>query len=148
MSENKVARIGAAVIIVSNGKVLLGHRHPDPEKASSELHGEGTWTLPGGKVDFGDTLLKTAKKEALEECGIQVDELEIISIADEIIPDKHFVTVGFVARKFSGEPKVMEPDEITEWNWFDLNKLPSPIFPPSYKMIKNYLDKTLYRAEL
>jgi len=143
--SNPVARVGAAVMVVKDGKILLGHRHPDPEKASSELHGEGTWTLPGGKVDFGDTLLKTVKKEAMEECGIVVDDLEIISIGDEIIPDKHFVTVGFIARKFSGEPKVMEPDEITEWKWFDLDKLPSPLFPPSKKMIENYLEKTLYR---
>ena len=144
--SNPGARIGCAVMIVKDGRVLLGHRHSDPEKASSELHGEGTWTLPGGKVDFGDTLLKTAKKEVMEECGIKVEDLEVISIGDEIIPDKHFVTIGFIAGNFKGEPKVMEPDEITEWKWFELDKLPSPMFFPAKKIIDNYLDKTIYKG--
>ena len=54
----QVARAGAAVMIVKDGKVLLGKRHDDPEKAGSQLHGEGTWTLPGGKVDFGETIFE------------------------------------------------------------------------------------------
>ena len=142
---NQGARVGIAVMIIKEEKVLLGHRHPDPEKASSELHGEGTWTLPGGKVDFDEKLADAAKREAFEECGIEVDELQVVSLGDEIIPDKHFVTVGFIAKKFRGEPKVTEPDEITEWKWFDLNNMPSPMFFPAKKVIDNYLDKKLYR---
>ena len=45
---------------------------------------------------------------------------------------------------FSGEPKVMEPDEITEWGWFDLNKLPKPLFFPSEKVLKNYFEGKFY----
>ncbi len=48
--------VGVGVALVRDGKVLLGHRHDDPEKADSLLHGEGTWTVPGGKLDFGETL--------------------------------------------------------------------------------------------
>jgi 8-oxo-dGTP diphosphatase len=38
-----------------------------------------------------------------------------------------------------GEAQVMEPDEITQWQWFALDTLPSPLFFPSEKVIKNYL---------
>ena len=143
--ENKGARVGVAVMILKGDKVLLGHRHADPVKAGSELHGEGTWTLPGGKVDFGEKLSEAARREVLEECGMDVEALEVISLGDEIIPDKHFVTVGFLAKNFFGEPKVMEPDEITEWKWFDLDDIPSPMFFPAKKIIDNYKDKTLYK---
>ena len=54
MSENKKVGVGFGVMILKKGKVLLGKRHEDPEKASSELHGEGTWTMPGGKLHFGE----------------------------------------------------------------------------------------------
>lgn len=44
--------LGVGVMILKDNKVLLGLRNPDRVKASSELKGEGTWTMPGGKVEF------------------------------------------------------------------------------------------------
>jgi len=46
---NKKPGVGVGVIILKDSKVLLGKRHSDARKADSELHREGTWTLPGGK---------------------------------------------------------------------------------------------------
>lgn len=140
-----VVRVGACVMILRDGKVLLGKRHEDPEKASSELHGEGTWTMPGGKVDFHEDLEEAALREVLEETGIQARGLELISVTNDKIPDNHFVTLGFICRDFDGEAEAREPDEISEWGWFGLEELPSPLFPPTEKMIKNYLDKALYK---
>jgi hypothetical protein len=39
----------------------------------------------------------------------------------------------------------MEPDEITKWARFDLHDLPTPLFFPSEKVIKNYLDGVIYK---
>ena len=137
--------VGVGVMILKDNKVLLGQRSFDPVKASSELHGEGTWTMPGGKLDFHEGLKEAAIREVFEETGIKIKDIEIISVSNEIIPDKHFVTIGFLCNDFEGEPKVMEPDEITEWQWFDLNNLPSKVFPPSAKILKNYSDKKIYQ---
>jgi len=136
--------VGVGVMLLKGNKVLLGQRHKDPQKADSELHGEGTWTMPGGKINFQEGLKEGASREVLEETGIKIKNLEIISISNDIVPDNHFVTIGFLCKEFEGEPKVMEPDEITRWQWFDLNNLPSPIFPPSEKIIKNYSGKKIY----
>ena len=130
-------------MILKDNKVLLGQRSFDSVKASSELHGEGTWTLPGGKLHFQEGLKEGALREALEETGIRIKNLELISVSNDRIPDKHFVTIGFLCNDFEGEPKVMEPDEITEWQWFDLNNLPSKVFPFSAKILKNYLNKKI-----
>ena len=46
---------GFGVMLFKEGKILLGRRHADPEKADSELNGEGTWTMPGGKLHFGES---------------------------------------------------------------------------------------------
>lgn len=143
--EKKVG-VGFGVAIIRDGKVLLGRRHEDPEKASSAMHGEGTWTMPGGKLDFGERLAEGAAREVAEETGLQVDasSLELASLADSILPDVHFVTVGFVCRNATGEPQVMEPDEITEWRWFPLGALPSPLFPPSAVVLERLASGKIY----
>ncbi len=139
------AKVGIGAMILHDGKVLLGKRHDDPKKADSELHGEGTWTMPGGKVDFKERLYEAMAREVKEETGIQVIDAEVISVTDEILHDKHYVTVGFIVNEFDGEPAVMEPDEITDWKWFHLDSLPEKVFPPSLKVIKNYLDNSVYK---
>ncbi len=146
MSSLKVGA-GVGIMILKDGKILLGKRHDDPEKADSKLHGEGTWSMPGGKIDFGETPHEGAKREAEEETGLKIDKekLKLISVTNEIVTDAHFITLGFLCEDFSGEPKVMEPDEITEWKWFDLNNLPEPMFFPCVKIVKNYLDKEIYK---
>lgn len=147
MNENKKVGVGVGVMILKNGKVLLGKRHGDPKKADSELHGQGTWTVPGGKLHFGEDLKEAALRELTEETGLtaQKEDLKIISVTNDIVYDAHFVTIGFLCEKFSGEPRVMEPDEIVEWQWFDLNNLPKPIFFPSEKILKNYLAEEVYK---
>lgn len=137
--------IGACVILLKDNRILLGKRHNDPEKADSLLHGEGTWTLPGGKVDFGESLEKAARRETLEETGIQSESLKLISVTNDVKENAHFVTIGFLCKEFKGEPKVMEPEEITKWKWFDLDNLPKPMFFPSEKAIKNFKLGEIYQ---
>lgn len=142
----KKPRAGVGVLLLRNGKVLLGKRNPDPEKAGSELHGEGTWTLPGGSMEFGESFQEAVYREVLEETGIKVnkDKIRLVSVTNDIGKDAHFVTLGFLCEEFDGEPEVREED-IIEWRWFSLNDLPLPLFPPSEKLIKNYLEKTIWK---
>jgi 8-oxo-dGTP diphosphatase len=147
MHSEKRVGVGCGVMILRGNTVLLGKRHDDPEKASSLLHGEGTWTMPGGKLDFGESFEDAAYREVLEETGLRIDRKKIrhISITNDRVPNAHFITIGFLCTEFAGEPRVMEPDEITEWRWFPLNNLPHPLFPPSEKILKNYLDRSVYK---
>jgi 8-oxo-dGTP diphosphatase len=146
MTEQKPGA-GFGVMILKEKKVLLGHRNEDPKKASSLLHGEGSWTMPGGKLHFQEHLKEGAIREVLEETGIKIKSLEIISVSNDIVSDAHFVTIGFLTEDFEGDAKIMEPDEITEWNWFNLDNLPSPLYFPSEKIIKNYLAGKIYQDE-
>ncbi len=142
---DKKTGVGVGILILKNGKILLGKRHDDPEKASSLMHGEGTWTMPGGKFHFDELLHESAAREVLEETGIKIRNPKVISISNDIVTDAHFVTVGFLVTEFEGEPKTMEPDEIAEWKWFSLDNLPAKLFPPSKKVLENYKDKIIYR---
>ncbi len=139
---DKKPNVGVGVMILKKNKVLLGRRHSDPKKAGSELHGEGTWTMPGGKVHFGEKVKDAVFREVLEETGLRIDKrkLKIISVADDIVKDAHFVTIGFLYEGLKGKPKVLEPDKIVEWGWFDLNDPPSPLYFPSKKVLDKFLS--------
>ena len=140
--------VGFVVMVLNDKKeILLGQRHLDPAKADSELHGEGTWTMPGGKIEFGETFEEAASREVAEETSLTIgcDDLRLISLENDAVPDAQFVTIGFLCTKFSGVAKVMEPNEITEWHWFSLDDLPSPIFFPSQKLIDHYKSGKIYK---
>jgi 8-oxo-dGTP diphosphatase len=139
--EKKRVGTGFGVMVLRDGKLLLGKRHEDSAKADSELHGEGTWTMPGGKFEWGETFSEGAKRELLEETGMILKKSRTICVNNDKNEFAHFVTVGFLAEEYEGEPRVMEPDEITEWKWFELDNLPSKVFPPSTKILKCYLEK-------
>ena len=147
MSEKMKIGVGFGVMLLRGNRVLLGKRHDNPEKADSLLNGAGKWTMPGGKLDFGETFEDGAKREVVEETGIKVGNINIICVNQDMVEDAHFVTVGLFCEDFSGEPKVMEPDEITEWGWFDLDNLPNPLYFPSAKVFENYKQKEFYIAE-
>ena len=74
--------------------------------------------------------------------------MDVICINQDIIETAHFITIGLFSDAFSGEPKVMEPDEITEWKWFDLDALPENMFKPSAKIVKNYIAGKIYQKDL
>lgn len=143
MDKKKVGA-GIGVVLIKNGKVLLGRRHPDPDKADSSFRSAGEWCLPGGKLDFGETLEEGAIREVREETGITIIDPKVISVHNFKNEHAHFVTVGMTAKNWKGEAKVMEPDEITEWEWFNLDKLPYPRYFPSFGVLENYLKKKFY----
>lgn len=135
---------GFGVMLLKDGKILLGRRHSDPEKASSELNGEGTWTMPGGKLEFGESFEDGARREVTEETGIKLENLKVICVNNDKIESAHFVTIGLFSDKFSGEAKVMEPDEIVKWQWFSLDNLPTPLYFPSVHVLENYRKGLFY----
>lgn len=147
MDNKKRIGVGFGVILVKNGKILLGKRHEDPNKADSEFRSAGEWCLPGGKLEWGESFEKGAIREVKEEAGIRILNPEVISVHNTKNKYAHFITIGLIAKKWKGEAKVMEPDEITKWEWFSLNKLPYPRYFPSFMVIENYLNNKFYIKE-
>lgn len=141
----KYIRAGCGVMVFNDkGQLLLGLRNDDPELADSELKEEGTWTMPGGNIEYGEEFEDAAVREGLEEANIYLKDLEIICIQTDKNEHAHYISVGMKTNKFDGVPTVMEPDEIVKWEWFDLDKLPNNIFSPSKKTIDCYLNNKIY----
>ena len=136
--------LGVGVMIIKEGKILLGLRNQNKEKASSELQGQGTWTMPGGKVEFMEKLVDAAKRELEEETSLKATKLDLLCISDDMTNTAHYVTVRFIVREYTGEAKAMEPETILEWKWFDLNDLPTNLYNPSKKCIEKYKEGIIY----
>ena len=142
--EQKKIGGGFGVMMLRNEEVLLGRRHADKDKADSALRGEGTWTMPGGKLEFGESFEDGAKREVLEETGIKLNKVKVICVNNDKNKYAHFITIGLFSDDFSGEAKVIEPDEIVEWQWFPIHNLPTPIYFPSAKVLENFRKNLFY----
>ena len=136
---------GCGVMVFNNkNQLLLGLRNDNVELADSELHEEGTWTMPGGNIEYGETFEEAGAREAKEETGIIVKDLEVFCVQTDKNEHAHYISVGMIARNFEGTPTAMEPDQIVKWEWFDLDKLPNNIFTPSRKTIDCFLNHKFY----
>ncbi|MDO8594490.1 MAG: NUDIX domain-containing protein [bacterium] len=139
MENEQRPKVGLGVMVIKNGKVLLGKR-----KSS---HGAGEWAWPGGHVEYMESFEGCAKREVREETGMEIENIRFIRLLNlKAYAPKHYVDIGLCADWKSGEPKVLEPLKCEEWCWFDMNALPSPLFKAipytieAYKTGKSYFD--------
>ena len=121
--DNKIVRVGVAVFIRRDDKVLMQQR-----KGS---HGAGTWSLPGGHLEFGETPEQAAEREVLEETGCQTKNLRKCSWCQYVntmfAEGKQYITLFFEA-EIDGDPAIIEPDRCCGWVWADLANPPKPLF--------------------
>lgn len=137
---DKQIKVGIGLMIKDNDKVLLGHRHAK-QKDTGGIYEPDTWTFPGGKQEFDETINECAIRETKEETNLDIDDLEIFSVTDDIEPNKHYITIQVIANKYRGDLKVMEPTKIDKWKWFELDNLPNNLYSPTKKFVEKYKIK-------
>ena len=137
--KNLYPKVGVGIMILKEGKVLLGKR-----KGS---HGEGEYAWPGGHMEYMESFEECAKREVKEETGMEIENVRFLRILNlKSYTPKHYVDVGLLADWKSGTPLVMEPDRAESWDWYDLDNLPGPLFSAiptyleAYKTGKNFWD--------
>lgn len=121
-------RVGVAVLVMRDGQVLLGQRIGS--------HGAGTWALPGGHLEFGESIEACAAREVLEETGLQVHDIRHAAYTNDLFEAEglHYVTLFVQARCDVGEPQVLEPGKCRGWAWYAWGALPQPLFAPLASM--------------
>jgi len=137
----KVIKVGIGVMIIDDNKILLGHRSAT-RKDTGGIFEPDTWTLPGGKQEYEETVYETAIREVKEETNLKIKNPIVFSVSDDFQSDRHFVTIEMIAKEYSGKLKIMEPTKEDDWQWFDLNDLPDNIYSPSRVFIEKYKEKT------
>ena len=135
-----VVRVGVGVIIRDCSKILLGHRCKNKEDTGGII-GRDTWTLPGGKQEYDETVEQAVIREAKEETNLDISNIKLLCVKDDIAVDRHFVTIAYITDDYSGELKLMEPTKEDEWKWFDIDDLPDNLYPPSKQCLDYYKEE-------
>lgn len=131
MTDRIGVRAGVAAIVAKDDHLLMLLR--------KGKHGAGTWSLPGGWMEFGESFFDTAVREVLEETGVRVDGHKARGVTNDVFQDHglHAVTIFVETLYIGGEPQVMEPDKCPEVRWVDMRTVRSlPLFDPLVRWIK------------
>ncbi len=128
---------GSVVLIFNEqGQLLLQHRY------------DGSWGLPGGLMEMGESLEETAQREVKEEVGLEIKELELINICsgkefylklahgDEL----YSVTAIYATSSASGEIRIDGKESIGA-AYFDIEGLPDNLTSGTMRYIEAYLEK-------
>ena len=111
--------LAVSAAIVRDGKVLVVRRARKPAL--------GVYTLPGGGVETGETLIEAVTREVREETALTIEPVALAGYREAIVRDaqggieRHFVILCFAARWMSGEPVLNE--ELDDARWLDPDDL-------------------------
>src|SRR5580700_205242 len=109
-SPPKRPQLAVSAVIFREGKLLLLKRAKSP--------GHGLWSLPGGRVEFGESLHTALTREVDEEAGLKID---IVALAGwrEVLPGAggggHYLIMSFAARWVACEPRLNEEHDDFKW---------------------------------
>ena len=92
--------VGVGAVVVHEGRVLLVRRGNEPLK--------GHWTLPGGLLELGESVVEGVARETREETGLIVEPIELVELIDRIHRDSgrvryHYVIADYLCRVTGGE---------------------------------------------
>lgn len=135
---DKIPRIGISTIILHPEEkfyILMGRR-----KGS---HGHGTWSFPGGHLEFEESIIDCSIREAWEETGLELKFPEVTPYlyTENLFPEfgKHYITIYSLAEALSVQPILKEPEKCYGWewvNWYDLTGgRINPLFSPIPKLL-------------
>lgn len=111
--------VGIGVVVLKGSSVLLVRRGKPPNV--------GSWTLPGGAQELNETVEQAARRELMEETGVEVGKLHLAAVVDNIRPDDdgrvrfHYTIIDFAAPWISGEP--VAGTDVSEAVWADAASL-------------------------
>lgn len=104
--------VGVGAVVVHIDRVLLVRRGSEPLK--------GHWTLPGGMLEIGETLIEGVTREVREETGLDVEPIELVEVLDRIHREAgrvryHYVIADYLCRVTGGELRAASDADAVRW---------------------------------
>ena len=128
-------KVGVGVWIVCDGLVLLGRR-----KSSQ---GKNCWAPPGGHLEVGETPPECAKRELLEETGLDALSLREGPWTNELEEGEHYVSIHILVETFRGTPQNLEPQKCHGWEWRPIDPSMDQLFVAARQLMEKYPLETL-----
>ena len=112
--------VGIGILVWKDKKTLLGLR--------KRSHGADSYQSPGGHLEYMESFEECAKREVLEESGIEIENIRFLCTANvRAFTPKHYIHIGLEADWKSGEPESREPEKTGPWGWYSIDDLPQPM---------------------
>ena len=123
--------VGVGAVVLRDGRLLLLLRRKAPEA--------GCWSIPGGKVEFGETCAHAVLRELSEETGLRGRIVALLGVMDHIVEEEHthFVSPAFLVEA-EGEAGNREEGSHKELGWFDPEELPENLTLTTKKALEGY----------
>ena len=119
--EETRPRVGVGVLIVKDGRILLGKRRGSA--------GEGEYACPGGNLEHMESIAACAARETAEETGLEIGNVRLLCAVNvTAYGGRHYVSLMMAADWIAGEPLALEPEKCDGWEWHDQERPPAPIF--------------------
>jgi ADP-ribose pyrophosphatase YjhB (NUDIX family) len=117
------AELAVGAVVVAMGRILMVKRGHEPEK--------GRWSIPGGRVEAGETLSEAVERELREETGLKGQCGELCGVAERMGPGWHFVILDYFVsvelnKDANGNPRLPIPlaaSDAASVKWLDLREL-------------------------
>ena len=107
---------------------------------------DGHWAAAAaGHVERGETALDAAHREAAEEIAVTALDLEFVTAmqrTQHADPIDERIDFFFTARRWSGEPRIVEPAKCAELRWCPLDALPDPVVPHEMEVLRGLRSGT------
>lgn len=107
-------QVCVGAVVVDDDRLLLIRRGHGPAA--------GEWSVPGGRVEFGELMVESLVREVKEETGLDVAVGDYLGYVERIADDFHFVIHDFLATAFEAEP-VIAGDDAVEVRWVLLSEV-------------------------
>ncbi len=127
----------SGVLIRDNALLLVAHRK----------RGETYWLLPGGGVQYGESLVEALRREFMEELCVEVEVGRFLFACDSIDPfgKRHIMNVSFLSRYRDGEFAVGRDHRVCDYGFFSRDEIPAMrIYPPIQGTLVAILDRGEY----
>ncbi|WP_338603789.1 NUDIX hydrolase [Sulfolobus tengchongensis] len=121
--------VAVGCLVISDNKVLLVKRKNPPNT--------GLWAIPGGKVEYGETLEEALKREMKEETGLEVTIGNLVSIVQVVSEGFHYVILDFECKPIGGELRASTDALQVEYVPFDKIK-DIQTTKTTYEMLEKY----------
>ncbi len=129
--------VGVGVILQEGDCILLVQRRREPSR--------GLWTFPGGVVELGETVREAARREMVEETGLEIEVGPVVEVLDRIVKDEqghiqyHYVLVDLLAQPIGGQLRV--GDDAQDARWLRLEEMPTLDVPDRVRKLAHRVLK-------
>lgn len=123
----------AGVLITGDGVLLIAH------KKNNDVY----WLLPGGGVDYGESLSEALAREFVEELNINITVNELAFISDSIDPagERHVVNICFMCKYAGGDYQLGTESRLHDFRFFKREQIAGiKLFPPINSELLSIID--------